>query len=84
MSRSAFSTLISALELRDLQLLRLHLPWPFRSPHPVAQHRLVHTQIARSLHISYAALLDQLHSLKLELASKPRRSTTHLQFHQNT
>src|SRR5205807_294357 len=38
--------------------------------HPVAQHRLMHTQILRGLPIGHAAILDQPNSLKLELAGK--------------
>src|SRR6185436_8671488 len=38
--------------------------------YPVAQHRLMHTKVKRSLHIRHAAIPDQLHSLKLELAGK--------------
>src|SRR5437016_3593961 len=38
--------------------------------HPVAQHRLMHTQILRGLPIGHAAILDQPNSLKLELACK--------------
>jgi hypothetical protein len=44
----------------------------------------VHTQIARSLHISYAALLDQLHSLSLNSRGNLRRSMSHLRFHLHT
>ena len=36
--------------------------------HPIAQHRLMHAQIVRGLRIANTTLLDQLHSLKLELA----------------
>src|SRR5437588_10211056 len=38
--------------------------------HPVAQHRLMHTQILRGLPIGHAAILDQPNSLKLELTGK--------------
>src|SRR5215813_774195 len=38
--------------------------------HPIAQLRHMHAQVLRSLHIGHASLLDQAHSLKLELAGK--------------
>src|SRR5207249_6018321 len=38
--------------------------------HPIAQLRHMHAQVLRSLHIGHASLLDQPHSLKLELAGK--------------
>src|SRR5262245_54905329 len=38
--------------------------------HPIAQLRHMHAQVLRSLHIGHATLLDQAHSLKLELAGK--------------
>ena len=38
--------------------------------HPTAQLRLMHTQILRGLRIRNASLLDQPHSLKLELSRK--------------
>src|SRR5215831_4441238 len=38
--------------------------------HPIAQLRHMHAQVLRSLHIGHASLLDQAHSLKLELACK--------------
>src|SRR5438128_1278155 len=37
---------------------------------PIAQLRHMHAQVLRSLHIGHASLLDQAHSLKLELAGK--------------
>src|SRR5258707_2135545 len=37
---------------------------------PIAQLRHMHAQVLRSLHIGHASLLDQPHSLKLELAGK--------------
>jgi hypothetical protein len=36
--------------------------------HPIAQLRGMHTNVLRCLRIRHAALLDQAHSLKLELA----------------
>src|SRR6266478_4291009 len=65
-----------AFETRDLELLRLHLAVArkrmFRIVgellHPIAQLRHMHAQVLRSLHIGHASLLDQAHSLKLELA----------------
>src|ERR1700730_8698968 len=36
--------------------------------HPIAQLRGMHTKVLRCLRIRHAALLDQAHSLKLELA----------------
>jgi hypothetical protein len=36
--------------------------------HPIAQLRCVDTEVFRRLHIGYAPILDQAHSLKLELA----------------
>src|SRR5260370_36657911 len=67
-----------ALETRDLKLLRLHLAVArkrmFRIVgellHPITQLRHMHAQVLRSLHIGHASLLDQAHSLKLELAGK--------------
>ena len=38
--------------------------------HPTAQLGLMHTEIERGLRIRHAPLLDQPHSLKLELACK--------------
>src|SRR5262249_41921888 len=38
--------------------------------HPIAQLRHMHAEVLRSLHIGHASLLDQAHSLKLELAGK--------------
>src|SRR5260370_26475158 len=38
--------------------------------HPTAKLRLMHTQVLPGLRIRYAAILDQPHSLKLELAGK--------------
>src|SRR3981081_1789825 len=38
--------------------------------HPIAQLRHMHAQVLRSLDIGHASLLDQAHSLKLELAGK--------------
>src|SRR5215471_15662459 len=38
--------------------------------HPIAQLRHMHAQVLRSLHIGHASILDQAHSLKLELAGK--------------
>jgi hypothetical protein len=35
--------------------------------HPIAQLRHMHAQVLRNLHIGHASLLDQAHSLKLEL-----------------
>src|SRR5260370_38365149 len=67
-----------ALETRDLELLRLHLAVArkrmFRIVgellHPIAQLRHMHAQVLRSLHIGHPSILDQTHSLKLELAGK--------------
>src|SRR5277367_6558537 len=38
--------------------------------HPAAQLRLMNTKVLGGLYIGHAALLDQLHSLKLELPRK--------------
>src|SRR5438874_13813878 len=38
--------------------------------HPITQLRHMHAQVLRRLHIGHAPLLDQAHSLKLELAGK--------------
>src|SRR5258708_23486904 len=38
--------------------------------HPIAQLRHMHAQVLRSPHIGHTSLLDQAHSLKLELAGK--------------
>src|SRR5262249_51944014 len=38
--------------------------------YPIAQLRRVNVQVLRCLHIGHASVLDQAHSLKLELASK--------------
>src|SRR5947207_4912981 len=38
--------------------------------HPITQLRHMHAQVLRRLHIGHASLLDQAHSLKLELADK--------------
>src|SRR5262245_7485986 len=39
--------------------------------HPVAQLRGVNVQVLRCLRIRYASILDQAHSLKLELPREP-------------
>src|SRR5437016_6805785 len=78
MSRSAFSLVTSRLRRAISELLRLHLAVArkglFRIVgellHPIAQLRHMHAQVLRSLHIGHASLLDQAHSLKLELAGK--------------
>src|SRR3978361_1659410 len=65
-----------ALELRDLELLGLHLPLAGESMlgivperlHPTAQLRRMNAQVLRRLHIRHAPILDQAHSLKLELS----------------
>src|SRR5260370_11085199 len=67
-----------ALETRDLELLGLHLTLSGermlrilrKRLHPTAKLRLMHTQVLPGLRIRYAAILDQPHSLKLELAGK--------------
>src|SRR4051794_8061035 len=38
--------------------------------HPIAKLRRMHAQVLRRLHIRHASILDQAHSLKLELSSK--------------
>src|SRR5947208_9542037 len=88
MSRSAFSL----VEPRDLELLRLHLAVARKRVlrivgellHPIAQLRHMHVQVLRSLHIGHASLLDQAHSLKLELAGKLPSLHDPPPLHQNT
>src|SRR5215213_1038752 len=65
-----------ASQPRDLLLLRLHLPLAGECVlrivpvllHPVAQLRLMHTNIGRCLCVGNASILDQAHCLKLELS----------------
>src|SRR5262244_3848324 len=38
--------------------------------HPIAQLRHMHAEVLRCLNIGHASILDQAHSLKLELAGK--------------
>src|SRR6266481_2844529 len=67
-----------ALQLRDLGLLGLHLPMARKGMlritrkrlHPIAQHRPVHTQIARGLRNTHPAFPNQPDSLKLVLSRK--------------
>src|SRR5262249_35741227 len=67
-----------ALETHDLELLRFHLAVARKGVlrilgellYPIAQLRRVNVQVLRCLHIGHASVLDQAHSLKLELASK--------------
>jgi hypothetical protein len=47
-----------------------HVPDRRRTSYPIAQLRHMHAQVLRNLHIGHASLLDQAHSLKLELAGK--------------
>src|SRR5262249_47886066 len=62
----------------DLELLRFHLAVARKGVlrilgellYPIAQLRRVNVQVLRCLHIGHASVLDQAHSLKLELASK--------------
>ena len=51
--------------------------------HLMAQLRHVHTEVFRCLHLGYAAILDQAHSLKLNSRVNFRLSVTNLQS-QNT
>src|SRR5262249_28578744 len=67
-----------ALETHDLELLRFHLAVARKGVlrilgellYPIAQLRRVNVQVLRCLHMGHASVLDQAHSLKLELASK--------------
>ena len=71
-----------ALEPRELQLLRIHLTLPGKRMlriirkrlHPVTQLCWMDTQVLRRPHIRHATILDQPHSLKLELPRKLRCS----------
>ena len=66
------------LELRDFQLLRLHLTVAWKRVlriickllHPIAQLCRMNAKVFRRLRIRNAALLDQPDSLKLELPCK--------------
>src|SRR5262249_23168518 len=67
-----------ALETHDLELLGLHLAVAGKGVlrilgelfHPIAQLRRVNVQVLRCLNIGHASILDQAHSLKLELSRK--------------
>src|SRR5438105_6041432 len=48
---------------------------------PIAQLRHMHAQVLRRLRIGHASLLDQAHSLKLELAGKLPSLMTYLRLH---
>jgi hypothetical protein len=76
-----------APQLLDLYRLRLHLPAAGQGlhrigrqiPRPFAQGVLVNIQILRRLRNADPALLDQAHSLELELTPRPSSPIVHLQ-----
>src|SRR5262249_53425168 len=78
MSRSAFSFATSRLRRTISSCSGFIWPWPGKACcgssanffTPIAQLRRVNVQVLRCLHIGHASVLDQAHSLKLELASK--------------
>src|SRR3954470_23414633 len=80
MARHAFGLQLGDLTLqpRDLELFRLHLAvarkrvlWIVAELfYPIAKLRLMHAEVLRCLPVRHASILDQAHSLKLELPRK--------------